>query len=470
MRTAHDASDDPGMAADAGRDSAREAGDGMKGWLAGIPPELGQDVIACLGRLVPLPGRGILAGQAVGCALRHLLCGTPLHVNDVDVFTTVAPAADIPAVLDDGFSGWRQAIALPDAYLDTFTPEIACAYVVSSSVRHGLLNRIEVIGRENYGPHALIAGFDINSTAAGVDLESGFLYTTRDFRRFLATAQLELQTLRTPARTALRFVAKAARLGCYANLPLALETLAAAVRLYPHVKGRGRAEVFTEKHRAMFEAHAAVLAPYFTCERAPALDGAPAELWMLVPRADAGCAALAAAEGQSLYKDDSIALLDTLLWQYRLRAGHYRRGAVRAYERRRAQADSASLSAATVNAVTLGPGGVHRSGRLVADRRTGWPARSSSGSRRDPWRFVGRGRYRFQAAARAPGTGARRLGLRPARDLRARGACARPGAACPARAARGDTRQRRAGHGRYCAATRPWHRGAGTCYARGACR
>ncbi|KWU17784.1 PcfJ domain-containing protein [Burkholderia cenocepacia] len=277
-----------------------------------ITPAMGAAVIAHLRKITPLPGKGLIAGQAVSSAVMDLL-GAPCGgvYNDVDLFIS---HKDLEAVwmwyhmgaLAEGetppmwkFKQVRQQFSIfASQASQNGYGELGFSgrslYRVISSHREGMLNIVacEFMSTENQ-QQLLLKGFDLNCVQVGVNLETQELFFTASFLEFADTQQLRICTLQTPSHTAIRYVRKLAELpGVFGNLDQAM-TLVSFAQADPYAcdplgartlapaddkeicRRNDRAYFFGEKTLKAFHAYEEALSPYFKLTPRSAPDSDP---------------------------------------------------------------------------------------------------------------------------------------------------------------------------------------------------
>lgn len=263
-----------------------------------ISPAMGEAVIAHLRKMVPLPSKGYVAGQAVSSAVMDLLGEQGGGVyNDVDLFFDKQHLEELwlwyhMGEMYEGVtpSMWQFEEARQNFYMfaaratQSHYGEICFSgqtlYRVASSHREGLLNFIacEFVVRENE-QGSLLNGFDLNCVQVGVNLETQELFWTPSFLEFVDTKQLRVCTLQTPSHTAIRFVRKLAELpGVFGNVEQAMTLIAyAQTHVFEDRRGRNiefdnlddlarrrdRSYFFGEKTLGSYRQYEKELAPYF---------------------------------------------------------------------------------------------------------------------------------------------------------------------------------------------------------------
>lgn len=263
-------------------------------------PDFARAVHTRLKCLCKLPDTGIVAGQSVASIIYSLINGTSTHINDIDIFvkdndwqqaailddgfstkvphttskhisndtpvtdkTFIDTAKKYRRVVDDEYDGRRiEHVSESRYYLSLYHH---FNYVISDSIRDGIINTVKV---QSYRFNALniISFFDLNCTMAAYDLSDNTVYTTQAFRDYVKSNQIHVETLHSPARTALRLVRKTQELSSYANVDIALGMLCTSSAMQAAFRPHNRPELITAKTKALFEKYSDALEPYFDIE------------------------------------------------------------------------------------------------------------------------------------------------------------------------------------------------------------
>lgn len=183
-------------------------------------PTMGSAVLTHLSDLSGLDfsaETGVVAGQAVASAVEDLFFnGVGGVYNDIDLFQPGAASALLQ--LSSRLPRARistEHILEHEAVGDYAGVRLGAyaRYVVQSSRRDALLNRVQVAYRQKeQQAYLLISAFDLNCTQVGVDLATRELVWTSEYARFLQTRQLEISAYHSPFHTAIRFLRKLAAL------------------------------------------------------------------------------------------------------------------------------------------------------------------------------------------------------------------------------------------------------------------
>jgi hypothetical protein len=200
---------------------------------------MGEAILARLRDFADLPGHGYVAGQSVASAVSELFGdGRAVMYNDVDVFRTQTKEELLPFRTEAELEGPgrpRRAIDTCDfttmELKESYRQISECTvrrYKVLSTARKGLLNEV-YCDFETRDPHKFLETFDMNCVQVGVDIETGKLFWTPEFDRFMRTRQLDVVTLHTPFHSLIRYFRKKEELeGVYGNDERIIELLAAA--------------------------------------------------------------------------------------------------------------------------------------------------------------------------------------------------------------------------------------------------
>ena len=204
-----------------------------------VDESLGPEVLRRLSRLWDLPAEGIIAGQAVSSVLmEHYQVGAPVY-NDIDLFL---PSRELDLIRAQEMS---IKTALHSTSQVTFNEyavlkiDPLANYKVTRTYRKGMINEVRYVGYRGHHftshspqapyhslhPSQLIQSFDLNCTQVAVDLNTKRLYMTPQFKRFMATKQLEVTNIHTPHHTVLRWFKKRRELEVYGDDQGAMELL-----------------------------------------------------------------------------------------------------------------------------------------------------------------------------------------------------------------------------------------------------
>jgi hypothetical protein len=180
---------------------------------------MGAAVLTHLRRLVVLPERGFVAGQAVASSLDDLYGAGGGVYNDVDVFIR-APSFTTPrerlVLLPSRFTTQLCLQPAPGAAYDHLalrhTVISAPTYTISGVRRRDLLNEVFYTTSKVLGPlesaRCVLTSFDINAVHVGVDIATGELVWDLAFEHFARTSELRLCALHTPYHSLVRLLRK----------------------------------------------------------------------------------------------------------------------------------------------------------------------------------------------------------------------------------------------------------------------
>ena len=184
-----------------------------------LHPNMGAAVLTHVRRLVKLPERGFVAGQAVASALEDLYGAGGGVYNDVDVFIR-APRFTQPrerlVLLPSRFATEVTLQPAPGADYGHLphqhTLVAAPTYTISGVRRTDLLNEVfyatdKVLGSLD-SARCVLKSFDINAVRVGVDIASGELLWDLAFTQFAQTGELRLCALHTPYHSLVRLLRK----------------------------------------------------------------------------------------------------------------------------------------------------------------------------------------------------------------------------------------------------------------------
>lgn len=271
-----------------------------------LSPTMGSAVLTHLRDLSGLDfsaETGVVAGQAVASAVEDLFFnGVGGVYNDIDLFQ---PDAD-NSLLTWGHHVPRARIRTElmldhEAECDYLGVRIGALprYVVQSSRRDALLNRVHVAYRQKeQQAYSLISAFDLNCTQVGVDLATRELVWTPEYARFLQTRQLEISAYHSPFHTVIRFLRKLAALpNVYGDTERVISgVLAVACSCQDNsvkplriaaFQGGEAGWWFGPTMKAKYDEVADVLAPWFTLVHNPATHLGKPDIYSLLPRQSA---------------------------------------------------------------------------------------------------------------------------------------------------------------------------------------
>ena len=228
---------------------------------------LGGQILGRLSALSRLPESGFIAGGAVANTILSIIDGADYPANDIDVFSSSDPGdkADYDSVRETS-SSVDEEYGRAFSYADR-------GYAIAGTTRDGLINHVTVFhlsdmrtlidkARLEEGEHEAVtlAGFDINCTQVGIDIQTEKIYFTDHFKNFLDTRQVRVTNPSTPHHTACRIVKKQAELKCYMDIEYELSLLATFTAMRERCLGGIRP--FGEKIKESFKQYSSVLAPY----------------------------------------------------------------------------------------------------------------------------------------------------------------------------------------------------------------
>jgi len=248
--------------------------------------ELVPEVLARLAAVAPLPENGVVAGQAVASVYSELLGVGTGPINDVDVFCYDNESNPTSNIRVRGFGAniidWRYTDPGVYDHMVFHLDEPQSYYGVGGVTRSGLLNVVSIFFGDNLDParfrvgasslssafgHVIIQGFDLNCTGVGITLDSHELVVTRDFLDFLATKQLRVTQVHTPAHTAIRLAKKTRDIPwAYVDLDAEMTLLACAIAT-ADTAPRKRSVLFTSVHKRRFKAVSRIAGQYFRLRR-----------------------------------------------------------------------------------------------------------------------------------------------------------------------------------------------------------
>jgi hypothetical protein len=113
----------------------------------------------------------------------------------------------------------------------------------------------------------ILNGFDVDCCQAGIDLATGQLVCSDNFRDFLNTRQLHVTTPVTPFHTAIRLVKKKHELNAYCNIPEEISLLMHVPKLFTPQHGLHDppyAKFFGKRMCGLYKKYSASLDQYFT--------------------------------------------------------------------------------------------------------------------------------------------------------------------------------------------------------------
>lgn len=242
-----------------------------------LRPEMGPVILQHLRQFAPLPGKGILAGQAVDSAITDLWGKGGGVYNDLDVFRQCPTAANRPYLKANTTAMRSQLSLVRGADYDGMALflQTTNTYGIASVSRKDMLNFVNCTMANGHYSDKLtaakvLAGFDINSCRVGVDLETGLLHWDVHYEQFLASRQLKIIMMHTPWHTFLRLAKKSRELpGVYVNLEQAAMTCSGMARsrgLSQLLTNKGISLLFGQKNLELATRLRSDWAPYFKLE------------------------------------------------------------------------------------------------------------------------------------------------------------------------------------------------------------
>lgn len=208
-------------------------------------------VLGDIADLSTLPADGWIAGQAVSTAFEqiYLKAASPCY-NDVDFFVHNLASFESNTVMALG-AGNRVVYEYGEMNL-----ALRIRYWVGRSRREGKLNWIDIkitdhqlgvidsLAEHLDAGRSVIDAFDLNSVQIGIDLRQRVLFWTDAFADFIATRQLEVLSMHTPAHTAVRLLSKLEQHEqVWCDLPRVMTSLAGALKLAEYAE-TDRSRVF----------------------------------------------------------------------------------------------------------------------------------------------------------------------------------------------------------------------------------
>ena len=198
-----------------------------------------------------LPERGFIAGGAIANLVWEYVSGTRAVVNDIDVF-----------VVGEGsgkhvFEYKVDRITYCKSYSHIFqTLHTESKYKIHEVTRDGMLN---LVTHSLCSPEDVLESFDINSTCIGYVIEESRPVYLPCFAEFLATGELRIVNLKTPAHTAIRLAKKSRDMSTRLDTG-ELEIVKHALLTSAVDFGRRR---FVQRYADLFMAHKDILSEHF---------------------------------------------------------------------------------------------------------------------------------------------------------------------------------------------------------------
>ena len=216
-----------------------------------------------------IPSDGFLCGGAVANMLMSLKWGDNHYpINDLDIFieTKKSSVTSTPTPLR------TDKLTLDNSYDHlNISYNHGNSYRIISSLRDGMINIVKVF-RENRDKSKnymyILKGFDLNCTQVGIDLKTGELIYTDEFKTFLDDKQLKVVAPYTPAHTAIRIFKKIDELGCYCDVDSQMKLLSQPLN-NPNMIRYGRsytgvfALFFSIKYKEIYDSYSDKIKPYF---------------------------------------------------------------------------------------------------------------------------------------------------------------------------------------------------------------
>lgn len=163
-----------------------------------------------------LPTNGVLAGQAVAEAF-FIASGLPIksRMKDLDWFVEKDEYIENPRLISAVAGKPTVEIGTPshdvDLYVGEFVKFGLYTIVTSDIINGGRINRVVVEDPESskkVTPMTILDGFDINSAACSLDLDSGTVVEHPKFIEFCQTKKLDFISIHTPLSSLIRIIEK----------------------------------------------------------------------------------------------------------------------------------------------------------------------------------------------------------------------------------------------------------------------
>ena len=216
-----------------------------------------------------IPSDGFLCGGAVANMLMSLKWGDGDYpINDLDIFIETKKSSDTttPTPLR------TDKLTLDNSYDHlNISYNHGNSYRIVSSLRDGMINIVKVF-RENRDKSKnymyILKGFDLNCTQVGIDLKSGELIYTDEFKTFLDDKQLKVVAPYTPSHTAIRLFKKIDELGCYCDVDGQMKLLSQPLNNHRMIRyDRSYTGIFAMffgiKYKEMYDKYSDRIKPYF---------------------------------------------------------------------------------------------------------------------------------------------------------------------------------------------------------------
>jgi hypothetical protein len=175
-------------------------------------------------------GSDFVAGGSVANIIYHLIYGSKLIINDIDVYKRVnvedlkKPKFSDKEVLTKSVDVWYPTTyvneegleILDDNYGRTYVSETGARMRIVKHSRKGIFNNIDYIFEEGHPKSktkktkelVIIEGFDLNCCKAGIDITNGKIIYTPEFVEFLETKQMKVTNPCAPVQTTIRIYKK----------------------------------------------------------------------------------------------------------------------------------------------------------------------------------------------------------------------------------------------------------------------
>jgi hypothetical protein len=198
-----------------------------------------------------IPEKGFIAGGAIANLVWEYVSGAKAKVNDIDVFVIGDSSGKTVFEYKEG------RITYCKSYSHMFqTLHTDSKYKIHEVTRDGMLN---FVTHSQCTPEDVLRSFDINATCVGYVIEDSRPVHLPCFAEFLATGDLRIVNLKTPAHTAIR-IAKKSR-----DMSVTLDTT--EFEIVKHALMTSAVDFdrrrFVQRYADLFMSHKDILAGHF---------------------------------------------------------------------------------------------------------------------------------------------------------------------------------------------------------------
>lgn len=213
-------------------------------------------ILTRLSALSALPQEGVLAGQALASAVMEELGAGPGVYNDIDVFVAADAARKAMLASSEHLNSEALRLGIPAAELDEYRMLGLCDdrnLHILGATQSGLINHVWCDDADDaLNPARIVQSFDLNAVEIALDLKTRHIVWSPEFEFFVATRELQLTSLNTPARSMLRYFKKKHELQAWGDDRLVVDLAASWLA---HTHEENPSATLSLKFRALANEH-----------------------------------------------------------------------------------------------------------------------------------------------------------------------------------------------------------------------